>query len=184
LRASHAAKRTTETLEIDGRSLVLSNDAKVLWPEDGYTKGDLIRYYRAVAPFILPHLEHRPLTMQRYSDGIHGESFFEKHAPRGFPSWIPTVSVLSDSGRRDAIQFLVCNDDVSFAISGTALDPNTSYYLYIYVTSCAGGCGSWQFVSSAPLGMPVNGSLTGPSPFENGYTFGGQVVTMDLVLVH
>ena len=113
VRASHAAKRTTETVEIGGHSLVLSNDAKVLWPEDGYTKGDLIRYYRAVAPYILPHLERRPLTMQRYPDGIHGESFFEKHAPRGFPSWVETVSVPSDSGRRDSIQFLVCNDEAT-----------------------------------------------------------------------
>ena len=113
LRASHAAKRTTETVEIGGHSLVLSNDAKVLWPEDGYTKGDLIRYYRAVAPFILPHLEGRPLTMQRYPDGIHGESFFEKHAPRGVPAWIETVAVPSDSGRRDEIRFVVCNDEAT-----------------------------------------------------------------------
>ena len=111
--AAHAAKRTTETVEIGGRSLVLSNDAKVLWPEDGYTKGDLIRYYRAVAPFILPHLEGRPLTMQRYPDGINGESFFEKHAPRGVPAWVETVGVPSDSGRRDTIQFVVCNDEAT-----------------------------------------------------------------------
>jgi bifunctional non-homologous end joining protein LigD len=111
--AAHAAKRTTETVEIGGHSLVLSNDAKVLWPDDGYTKGDLIRYYRAVAPFLLPHLEHRPLTMQRYPDGIYAESFFEKHAPRGLPSWIETVGVPSDSGRRDEIRFIVCNDEAT-----------------------------------------------------------------------
>ena len=111
--AAHAAKRTTETVEIGGHSLVLSNDAKVLWPEDGYTKGDLIRYYREVAPFILPHLAHRPLTLQRYPDGIHGESFFEKNAPRGLPDWIETVGVPSDGARRGEVRFVVCNDEAA-----------------------------------------------------------------------
>ncbi len=106
-----APRRTTETLVIDGRTLVLSNRDKVLWPEDGYTKGDLVAYYRSVVPWIVPHLRDRPLTLERYPDGVGGQSFFEKHAPRGLPSWIPTVGVPSDSGRRDRIDFIVCNDE-------------------------------------------------------------------------
>ena len=106
-----APRRTTETLVIDGRTLVLSNRDKVLWPDDGYTKGELVAYYRSVVPWIVPHLRDRPLTLERYPDGIDGQSFFEKHAPCGLPSWIPTVGVPSDSGRRDRIDFIVCNDE-------------------------------------------------------------------------
>jgi bifunctional non-homologous end joining protein LigD len=104
-------KRTTATLEIGGRTLVLSNLEKILWPQDGVTKGDLIAYYRAVAPWLLPHLQHRPLTLERYPDGIASSSFFEKNAPRGFPQWAHTVAVPSDGGRRDTIHFVVCNDE-------------------------------------------------------------------------
>ncbi len=106
-----APRRTTETVEVGGRALVLSNRDKVLWPQDGYTKGDLVAYYRSVAPWILPHLAGRPLTLQRYPDGIDGESFFEKHAPRGLPDWVPTVAVPTESGRRAVTDFVVCNDE-------------------------------------------------------------------------
>ncbi|HEY0799110.1 MAG TPA: non-homologous end-joining DNA ligase [Candidatus Baltobacteraceae bacterium] len=109
--ASHAAKRTTQTIEIEGRTLVVSNAGKVLWPDDGVTKGELIAYYRAVAPWLLPHLRDRPLTLERYPDGITAPSFFEKNAPRGLPEWAHTVAVPSESGRRDTIHFVVCNDE-------------------------------------------------------------------------
>jgi bifunctional non-homologous end joining protein LigD len=105
------ARRTTETLAVGGRTLVLSNRDKVLWPQDGYTKGDLIAYYRSVAAWIVPHLQGRPLTLQRYPNGIDGMSFFEKNAPRGLPEWIPTVAVPTGSGRRAQVDFVVCNDE-------------------------------------------------------------------------
>jgi bifunctional non-homologous end joining protein LigD len=107
--------KTSETYDLGGHTLTLTNRDKVLWPADGYTKGDLVDYYRTVAPAILPHLAKRPLTLQRYPDGIDGESFFEKHAPRFLPSWIPTVAVPSDSGKRDAIRFILCNDEATLA---------------------------------------------------------------------
>jgi bifunctional non-homologous end joining protein LigD len=110
--------RTTKTIEVDGRTLVISNENKVLWPEDGYTKGDLIAYYRTVARWLLPHLENRPLTVERYPNGIHESSFFEKNAPRGLPDWIPTVPVPSDSGRRSEIHFPMCNDEPSLVYFG------------------------------------------------------------------
>ncbi len=110
-----AAKGAKETVEIGGHTLVLSNRDKVLWPEDGYTKGDLVAYYRAVAPIMLPHLTGRPLTLERYPDGVGGPSFFEKNASRGLPSWVPTVGVPSDSGRRDEIRFIVCNEEATLA---------------------------------------------------------------------
>jgi bifunctional non-homologous end joining protein LigD len=106
-----AARRTTETVVVGERTLVLSNRDKVLWPQDGYTKGDLIAYYRSVTRWIVPHLEGRPLTLQRYPNGIDGMSFFEKNAPRGLPEWIPTVAVATDSGRRAQVDFVLCNDE-------------------------------------------------------------------------
>src|ERR687887_549279 len=67
------------------KELKFTNLDKPLWPEDGLTKGDLIEYYRAVAPALLPYLRNRPLTVKRYPNGIEGETFFQKNAPRGTP---------------------------------------------------------------------------------------------------
>jgi bifunctional non-homologous end joining protein LigD len=68
----------------------LSSRDRVLFPDDGITKGDLFDYYDAVAPWILPHLKDRPFTMKRWREGLQGGAFFQKQAPKGMPSWIPT----------------------------------------------------------------------------------------------
>ena len=68
----------------------LSNADRVLFPDDGITKGDLFEYYRAIAPVLVPHLRNRPFTMKRWREGLAGGSFFQKQAPKGMPSWIPT----------------------------------------------------------------------------------------------
>jgi bifunctional non-homologous end joining protein LigD len=68
----------------------LTSPERVLFPKDGITKGDLYAYYDAVAPVLVPHLRNRPFTMKRYREGIAGEGFFQKQAPKGIPSWIPT----------------------------------------------------------------------------------------------
>jgi bifunctional non-homologous end joining protein LigD len=72
------------------RALRLSNLDKVFWPEEGITKGDLLSYYREVAPALLPHLRDRPFTMKRYPDGWQGNHFFQKDAPSHMPEWIPS----------------------------------------------------------------------------------------------
>ena len=90
------------------RSLRLSNVDKVLFPDEGYTKGDLIQYYASVAPLLLPHLEGRPLSMSRYPDGIKGPSFYEKRAPGHQPDWMRTTPVPSDS-QGGIIDFLVAD---------------------------------------------------------------------------
>lgn len=106
-------RNAAQSVELDGHTLTLSNRDKVLWPGDGYTKGDLVAYYRAVAPIILPHLQGRPLTLQRYPDGITGQSFFEKNAPRFLPAWVPTVTVKSEFGRHESVRFIVCGDEAT-----------------------------------------------------------------------
>jgi bifunctional non-homologous end joining protein LigD len=78
-------------VEVGGHTLLLSNLAKVLYPETGFTKGEVIDYYARVAPAILPHLRGRPLTMVRLPDGVDGERFFEKRCPGHRPAWVRTV---------------------------------------------------------------------------------------------
>ena len=70
--------------------VTLSSADRVLFPEDGITKGDLFDYYAAVAPAIVPHLRDRPFTMKRWREGLPGGAFFQKQAPKGIPAWIPT----------------------------------------------------------------------------------------------
>jgi bifunctional non-homologous end joining protein LigD len=72
------------------KAVTLSSPDRVLFPEDGITKGDLFEYYRQAGPAIVPHLRNRPFTMKRYREGITGPPFFQKQAPKGMPDWIPT----------------------------------------------------------------------------------------------
>ena len=72
------------------KTVKLSSPDRVLFPEDGITKGDLFEYYKRVGPTIVPHLRDRPFTMKRYREGISAPGFFQKQAPKGMPDWIPT----------------------------------------------------------------------------------------------
>nr|WP_242848788.1 hypothetical protein [Syntrophomonas palmitatica] len=82
---------THTRVNIEGKQLAISNLDKILWPDDDYTKGDLIDYYARIAPYILPHLHDRPLVFTRYPDGIKGKSFYQKNAPEYMPEWIKTM---------------------------------------------------------------------------------------------
>ena len=86
-------------VEVDGRRLKLSNLDKVLFPATGTTKAELISYYRAVAPALLPHLHSRPVTLVRAPDGIEGGRFYEKNVPRGAPDWFRTIPVATSGSR-------------------------------------------------------------------------------------
>lgn len=107
-------KTETET-EVGGHALKLSNLEKVLWPRDGYTKGDLISYYREIAPFILPHLKDRPQSMNRHPDGIEGESFFQKNVTSDIvPDWVETIQIHSEgAGHGGSTNFLLCQDEAA-----------------------------------------------------------------------
>ena len=91
------------------RSIVFTNVDKVFWPDAGYTKGDLIEYYRAIAPWLLPYLADRPLVLTRYPDGIQGKSFYQKNAPAWAPEWIRTTTVWSESSDRE-LNYFVAED--------------------------------------------------------------------------
>jgi len=83
------------TVTVDGRILKLTNLSKVYYPDDGYTKGDVLSYYSDVAGLILPHLKDRPLSLKRYPDGIRGEYFFQKRAGESFAAWLHSESIPS-----------------------------------------------------------------------------------------
>ncbi len=83
---------------VDDRQLSLSNLGKMLYPETGFTKGEVLDYYARIADVMLPHLRGRPVTFRRWPDGTGGKSFVEKHVPSHAPDWIRTVEVPSSGG--------------------------------------------------------------------------------------
>jgi bifunctional non-homologous end joining protein LigD len=90
-------------------NVTFSNLDKVFWPDEKYTKGDLIEYYRSISPWLLPYLKDRPVVLTRYPDGINGKSFYQKDAPGFVPDWIQTIPIWSEDTQRD-IDYFVCND--------------------------------------------------------------------------
>lgn len=103
------AKAKKQELEIEGRKIPVSNLEKVLYPASGFTKGQVIDYYMRVAPFMLPHLKDRPVTLVRYPDGITGGHFYEKNAPAFTPEWVKTFPVPRRGGE-SPIRYIVIND--------------------------------------------------------------------------
>jgi bifunctional non-homologous end joining protein LigD len=93
--------------EVDGREVRLSNLDKVYWPEEGYTKGDLLNYYFNVSDLILPHLRERPLTLKRMPDGMAAGFFYEKNAPPTTPDWMPRCPVPSEDAKGGLIDYLM-----------------------------------------------------------------------------
>ncbi|HVV57860.1 MAG TPA: DNA ligase D [Gaiellaceae bacterium] len=125
-----------ETIAQGKRTLKLSNLDKVFWPDERITKGDLLAYYRAVAPVLVPHLKGRPFTMRRYPDGIEGGAFFQKDAPKHMPDWIKTfgaeVSTRERShgkATRKWVEFPLVDDELAllWMVNMGCIDMNTWY---------------------------------------------------------
>jgi bifunctional non-homologous end joining protein LigD len=109
----------------------LSSGDRVLFPDDGVTKGDLFEYYGKVATTLVPHLRDRPFTMKRYPHGIDGEVFFQKQAPKHLPDWIPTQQFTThprDGGSR-LVDFALVNsgEAVLFMVQNNCIDMNAWY---------------------------------------------------------
>jgi bifunctional non-homologous end joining protein LigD len=115
------------------RVLKLSNLDKPFWPDEGITKGDLLAYYRDVAPVLVPHLKGRPFTMKRYPDGAYGKFFFQKDAPTHMPDWIPTVELVVSTREkpreRRKIQAPLVNDELALVwmVNMGCIDMNAWY---------------------------------------------------------
>lgn len=95
-------------VEIEGRRLPLSNLEKDLYPSYGFTKARILEYYRAMAPFILPHLKDRALTFKRYPEGVEMDFFFEKRCPSHRPVWVKTAEISQQDA--EPINFCLVND--------------------------------------------------------------------------
>jgi len=95
---------------VSDRVVTLTNPTKIFWPDEGYTKSDLVAYYERMAPWLLPYLRERPLVLARYPDGISGKSFFQKDAPEWAPEWIRRERIHARGVERDIDYFVV--DDV------------------------------------------------------------------------
>jgi bifunctional non-homologous end joining protein LigD len=115
------------------RILRLSNLDKEFWPDEGITKGDVLAFYRDVAPVLVPHLRERPFTMKRYPDGWQGKFFFQKDKPAGMPEWIQTVNIevtTRDRPRqRRRIDAPLVNDELAllWMVNMACIDMNTWY---------------------------------------------------------
>jgi bifunctional non-homologous end joining protein LigD len=93
-------------INIDGHTIEITHPDKIFFPENGYTKLDMVKYYERIAPVMLPYMEGRPVTMLRMTDGIHGESFYHKETPAYFPDWIKRVPMAKEGG---VTNYVVCD---------------------------------------------------------------------------
>jgi bifunctional non-homologous end joining protein LigD len=123
----------TDRVRKGSRELKLSNLDKVFFPVEGVTKGDLLEYYRAIAPALLPHLRDRPFTMVRWPDGIEAGRFFQKDAPSHMPEWIPTyralVSTREAPRQKKWVNFPLVNDELAllWMVNMGCIDMNAWY---------------------------------------------------------
>jgi bifunctional non-homologous end joining protein LigD len=101
-------------VQVEGRALTLTNLSKVLYPQDGFTKAEVLDYYQRIAAVLLPHVVNRPMTLKRYPEGVDGQFFFQKHVTAHRPDWVRTEDVKSQSSRArdpgDTITYLVIDD--------------------------------------------------------------------------
>jgi bifunctional non-homologous end joining protein LigD len=106
-----ATPHPARAADVVERTVTITNPTKVFWPEEGYTKTDLVEYYERVAPWLLPYLRDRPLVLARYPDGIAGKTFFQKDAPEWTPGWVRRERIHARGVERDIDYFVV--DDVA-----------------------------------------------------------------------
>jgi bifunctional non-homologous end joining protein LigD len=119
-----------QNVDVSGRRLKLTNLDKVLYPDVGFTKGQVIDYYARIAPVLVPHLANRPLTLKRYPNGIDQQYFFEKNVTKHRPDWVETVPVWSESNRRE-VNYILANDLPTLIwvanLAAIELHPSLSY---------------------------------------------------------
>jgi bifunctional non-homologous end joining protein LigD len=122
---------SAEDLRVGRRSVRLTSGERVLFPGDGVTKGDLVTYYVDVAPALIPHLHDRPFTLKRYPHGIRERPYFQKQAPKGIPSWIPTrqFRTLPREGGPRLVDFVLVNEPAALAwmVQMNCVDMNAWY---------------------------------------------------------
>ena len=124
-----SADASAETLRIGEHKIRLTNPDKVLYPRAGFTKRHVVDYYVAVAPYLLPHLRDRPVTLKRYPNGTRGHFFYEKDAPTFTPAWVKTFPVPRRAGGPD-INYIVINDVATLAWCATVANLEIHPFLH------------------------------------------------------
>jgi bifunctional non-homologous end joining protein LigD len=121
----------SDEIEIGRRRLRLTHPERVLFPEDGISKGDLAAYYAEIGEAIVPHLRQRPFTLKRYPHGIHGQAYFHKQAPKGTPAWIPTRQFRTwpRQGESRLVDFTLVNETAALVwmVQMNCIDMNAWY---------------------------------------------------------
>jgi bifunctional non-homologous end joining protein LigD len=118
---------------VSAHEVTLTSAERVLFPDDGVTKGDLFAYYGNVADVLIPHLRDRPFTLKRWPHGIDGEAFFQKQAPKGMPEWIPTRQFVTHprgaKGATRLVDFVLVNEGAAaqWAVQQNCIDMNAWY---------------------------------------------------------
>ena len=116
------------SVRVGNKEVALSNLDKVLFPENGFTKGQVVDFYRRIAPYILPHLRSRPITLKRFPNGVTAEHFYEKNAPSFAPAWIKTFPIRRSSGQ-SVINYILINDLPSLVWSANMANLETHPFL-------------------------------------------------------
>jgi bifunctional non-homologous end joining protein LigD len=98
----------------------VTNPEKIFWPKDGYTKGDLVEYYRAISKWMLPYLKDRPVMLTRFPDGIDGKMFYQKDAPAFAPPWIRTEKIYSEDSQREISYFIIDSEEALAYVANLA----------------------------------------------------------------
>ena len=98
----------------------VTNPEKIFWPQDGYTKGDLVAYYRAISKWMLPYLKDRPVMLTRWPDGIEGKMFYQKDAPAFAPPWIRTEKIYSEDSQREISYFILDSEEALAYVANLA----------------------------------------------------------------
>ncbi|HEY4003081.1 MAG TPA: non-homologous end-joining DNA ligase, partial [Candidatus Xenobia bacterium] len=113
-----------QTLQIEGRTLTFTNLDKVMYPQDGVTKRDILNFYDRISSYLLPYLHDHPLNLKRYPNGIEGEFFFQRHATDKFPAWLSTVRIETSDGKLEDV--FVANDRATllYLVNLGCLDQN------------------------------------------------------------
>ncbi len=116
--------KSTIQKQIGSQVVAITRPEKILFPKDGITKGELVDYYERIAPVMLPYLKGRPVSMERYPDGIAGEGFYQKKAGQYFPDWIKTVSLAKQNGE---VRHVICDDAATlvYLASQAVVTPHT-----------------------------------------------------------
>jgi bifunctional non-homologous end joining protein LigD len=131
-RTGSAAQKVS--VQVEGRTLALSNLDKVLYPAAGFTKAQVIDYYLRIAPALLPHISGRAVTIKRYPEGVDGEFFYQKNAPAHRPAWVPTARIASPGSTksRETIEYILGGDlpTLIWAANLAALELHTPMWRY------------------------------------------------------